>query len=156
MSWTLKRFDELSLHELYSILQMRNAVFIVEQNCPYQDLDNRDFQAYHLFYRQDSSITAYCRILPAGLAYPEISIGRLLSAKSVRRTGQGRQLMKEALSFIAQHWPHQDIKISAQKYLEEFYAGFGFRSQGKEYLEDNIPHVEMVLDGKTSQYQLKK
>src|SRR5690606_25036400 len=118
------------------ILQIRNAVFIVEQNCPYQDIDNKDFTALHLFYSKDNAILAYCRILPAGASYPEISIGRFLTVKSARNQGLGRVMMEKAIQFIREQWPKQNIRISAQKYLESFYGSFDFRVQGSDYLED--------------------
>jgi ElaA protein len=97
MSWNIKTFEQLSAQELYSILQIRNAVFIVEQNCAYQDVDNKDLAALHLFYTKDNSIVAYCRVLPAGLSYPEISIGRVLTVKSVRKQGLGKVLMEHTI-----------------------------------------------------------
>ena len=146
MSWHTKTFDELTANELYSILQIRNAVFIVEQNCPYQDLDNKDQSAFHLFYVKDNAMLAYCRILPAGASYKEISIGRVLNVKSARNQGLGKVMMEKAIQFVKEKWPKQNIRISAQKYLEAFYGSLGFKSQGADYLEDNIPHVEMLLD----------
>lgn len=146
MSWNIVAFGDLSLEDLYRILQIRNAVFIVEQNCPYQDLDNKDFGAYHLFYRKDNAISAYCRILPAGASYKEVSIGRVLTVRSVRKQGLGKVMMETAIQFVKAEWPRQNIRISAQKYLQAFYESFGFKAQGADYLEDNIPHVEMLLD----------
>lgn len=146
MSWSLKAFDALSLQELYSILQIRNAVFIVEQNCAYQDVDNKDLEAYHLFYTKDNAMLAYCRILAPGSSYKEVSIGRVLTVKSARNLGLGRVLMEKSILFIKEKWPRQNIKISAQEYLETFYQGFGFKAQGAAYLEDNIPHVSMLLN----------
>ncbi len=146
MSWSIKTFEELSGQELYSILQIRNAVFIVEQNCAYQDVDNKDLSAFHLFYIKDNAMQAYCRILPAGASYKEVSIGRFLSVKSARNLGLGKVMMQKAIQFVQEKWHKQNIRISAQQYLEAFYGSFGFKSQGSVYLEDNIPHIEMLLD----------
>lgn len=146
MSWNIVSFDALSREDLYRILQIRNAVFIVEQNCPYQDVDNRDFGAFHLFYVSDNAMLAYCRLLPAGSSYKEVSIGRFLTVRSARGQGLGKVMMEKAVQFIKTEWPKQNIRISAQKYLQVFYESFGFKVQGPDYLEDNIPHVEMLLD----------
>lgn len=146
MSWSLKSFQELSTQELYSILQIRNAVFIVEQACCYQDVDNKDISALHLFYTKDNAMLAYCRILPAGVSYKEASFGRFLTVQSARNMGLGKVLIEQALYHIKDRWPKTSIRISAQQYLEKFYQGFGFKTQGNMYLEDDIPHVEMLLD----------
>lgn len=146
MSWHLKSFQELSNHELYSILQIRNAVFIVEQACSYQDVDNKDLNAWHLFYIKDNSMLAYCRILPAGISYKEASIGRFLTVQSARNQGLGKVLIEQAIYHIKERWPKNSIRISAQQYLEAFYQSFGFKTQGNMYLEDDIPHIEMLLD----------
>lgn len=146
MSWSIKTFEQLNPQELYSILQIRNAVFIVEQNCPYQDVDNKDLSAIHIFYQKEGNIVAYCRIMPAGLSYPEISIGRVLTVKSVRTQGLGKVLMEKAMQFIKEQWPKQNVRISAQEYLKEFYSSFGFKTIGSSYLEDDIPHIAMILD----------
>ncbi|OJV55278.1 MAG: GNAT family N-acetyltransferase [Bacteroidetes bacterium 43-16] len=146
MSWHLKPFQELSNHELYSILQIRNAVFIVEQACYYQDVDNKDLNALHLFYIKDNAMLAYCRILPAGISYKEASIGRFLTVQSARNQGLGKVLIEQAIYHIKERWPKTSIRISAQQYLEAFYQSFGFKTQGDMYLEDDIPHIEMLLD----------
>lgn len=146
MSWSLKKFDELSVNELYSILQIRNAVFIVEQECYYQDVDNKDLKALHLFYTKDNAMLAYCRILGPGISYPECSIGRVLTVHSARNLGLGKVLVEKALYEINTHWPKTNVRISAQKYLVKFYSDFGFVSHGEEYLEDHLPHIEMLKE----------
>lgn len=143
MNWDTKSFNELSTAELYKILQLRCAVFVVEQNCPYQDLDNKDLNAIHLWNSDtDGNITAYCRLLPAGISYTEASIGRV--ATTVRNTGLGRVLMQKAISFIHDTWNQSAIRISAQLYLDKFYTSLGFETVSEPYMEDGIPHIEMV------------
>ena len=139
----LSRFEALSTLELHGILAARERVFIVEQNCPYQDADDYDRVSWHLACYSDGQLAAYLRIVDAGHKYPEASIGRVLTVKEHRGLGLGKRLMQEALSrFEAQH-PNQGIRISAQSYLLDFYRSFGFQAVGTEYLEDDIPHTEM-------------
>ncbi len=147
--WQWATFEELSTHDLYSILKIRQAVFVVEQDCVYQDVDDLDFDSWHLVGRQvidgRSQIVAYLRVVQPGLKYPEISIGRVLTALRVRRTDVGRALMGEALVRIGNEFSsEQPIRISAQKHLEDFYAEFGFECASEPYLEDGIPHIEML------------
>ncbi|MFA6060516.1 MAG: GNAT family N-acetyltransferase [Taibaiella sp.] len=145
MNWYIKSFDELNTIELYKILQLRCAVFIVEQNCPYQDLDDKDLKATHIWSSDsDGNVTAYCRILPAGISYTEPSIGRVATAATARNTGMGRILMQKAISFIHDTWNQPAIRISAQLYLDKFYTSLGFETVSEPYMEDNIPHIEMV------------
>lgn len=143
--WIYKHFKDLTLEELYAILAIRSEVFIVEQNCPYQDLDGKDIKAYHLFrYDNTGKILACCRILPPGVSYKEASIGRVLSKGELRKTGLGRELMKKAMELVHQNYPNSEIRISAQLYLEKFYHSFGFITIGEPYMEDNIPHIQMI------------
>jgi ElaA protein len=145
MNWHTKSFPELSTNELYKILQLRCAVFIVEQNCPYQDLDDKDLKAMHLWScDNDGNIIAYCRLLPSGISYTEASIGRVATTITVRNAGLGRVLMQKAVSYIHDTWNQSAIRISAQLYLDKFYISLGFESVGESYLEDDIPHIEMV------------
>jgi ElaA protein len=145
MNWHTKPFEELSTIELYKILQLRCAIFIVEQNCPYQDLDDKDLEAIHLWSSDnDGNITAYCRLLPANISYKEPSIGRVATAVSIRNTGLGRVLMQKAISYIHDTWHQPAIRISAQLYLDKFYTSLGFERIGESYLEDDIPHIEML------------
>jgi ElaA protein len=143
-NWFLKSFEELTVKELYLILQLRNEVFVVEQNCVFQDADNKDEMSKHLFVMQDDVLTAYCRLLPPGLSYEEMSIGRVVSSPIIRRTGIGRILFEKAIEHCYATYGKGDIRIGAQVYLTAFYGSFGFKITGDVYLEDGIEHVEMV------------
>jgi ElaA protein len=145
MNWHIKSFTELSTDELYKILQLRSAVFVVEQNCPYLDMDDKDRKAIHLWNMDhEGNVTAYCRLLPAGISYTEPSIGRVATASTIRKTGVGRVLMQKAISYIHDTWNQHVIRISAQLYLDKFYTSLGFEQVGESYLEDDIPHIEML------------
>ncbi len=144
MNWTLKPFADLTPKELYNILQLRNEVFIVEQNCPYQDLDNKDIYAYHLMGTKENKLIAYSRLLAPGISYSESSIGRVVSSPAARKTGMGKELMKESIEQIQNLFHTDTIRIGAQLYLKKFYESFGFIQQGEPYLEDNIPHIIML------------
>jgi ElaA protein len=139
----LKSFAELSAVELYRILRLRSEVFIVEQNCPYQDLDNKDSVSWHLMHYEKNELIGYARILPPGVSYPEPSIGRVAVALSARRKGVGRELMKEAIEKANGLFPQTDVVISAQSYLLKFYTDLGFDFEGEGYEEDGIPHIRM-------------
>lgn len=141
-----KPFADLSLLELYDSMALRQEVFIVEQNCPYLDADGKDKAAWHLLgYKEQKQLIAYARLLPKGVSYEHyVSIGRIVSSPSVRRTGAGKALVQEALNCCNKLFPNQAIKISAQQYLLHFYESFGFVATGEEYLEDGIPHVGMI------------
>lgn len=141
--WNIKRFDELTVPELYAIIKARIDVFVVEQDCPYPDLDNYDQKALHLWAENDGEVLAYCRIFDRGVKYPETSIGRVITTEKGRGTGLGKQLIQYALEVIENRLGTSEIRISAQDYLLRFYSGFGFQDTGKKYLEDNIPHTEM-------------
>lgn len=144
--WICHSFEQLSTSELYAILRLRSEVFVVEQNCPYQDLDNKDQASHHLAGYINDSLACYARILPPGIAYTNYSsIGRVISAPAFRRTGAGRLLMPEAIRLTKQMYPTHQIKIGAQLYLLDFYQSFGFEPIGASYLEDNIPHISMIL-----------
>ncbi|MBN3582490.1 GNAT family N-acetyltransferase [Algoriphagus aestuarii] len=140
----VKSFAELSNYELYNILKLRNEVFVVEQNCVYQDADNKDLKGDHLMIKGEDGLLAYARILPPGVSYKEVSIGRVVSHPKARRMGVGKELMKKALEFIQEKYGACRVRISAQTYLKVFYASFGFETVGEVYLEDGIEHVEMV------------
>ncbi len=144
MNWLLKKFDELSVHELYAILQLRNEVFAVEQHCVYPDLDDRDQASYHLMGLQNDKLVAYTRIMPPGLQYKEPSIGRVVTARLVRQTGLGRQMMELALQKMEKLFGATPVKLSAQLYLRNFYESLGFLPNSEVYLEDGIEHIEMV------------
>lgn len=143
--WTLKNFTSLTPHELYAILQLRNEVFVVEQHCVYQDADNKDIPANHCMGWLDNKLVAYTRILPPGIAYKEPSIGRVVSSPSARGKGIGRALMIETIEKTRQLYGNTAIKIGAQLYLRQFYSSLGFQQTSELYLEDNIEHIEMML-----------
>jgi ElaA protein len=144
MKWILKPFVDLTSRELYAILQLRNEVFIVEQNCPYQDCDNKDLNAIHLMGIQEGRLLAYSRLLAPGISYSESSIGRVVTSPSVRKTGIGKKLMTESIVQIRNIFKTDSIRIGAQLYLKKFYESFGFTQDGDTYLEDNIPHIHML------------
>jgi ElaA protein len=144
MTWMLKKFDDLTPKELYSILQLRNEVFIVEQNCAYQDLDNKDLKSWHLMGMKKDKLVAYSRLLAPGISYSESSIGRIVSSPSARKTGMGKKLMHESIDQIKNLFNTDTIRIGAQLYLKKFYESFGFIQVGDTYLEDNIPHIIML------------
>lgn len=145
MNWVLKKFEDLTPHELYVIMQLRNEVFVVEQNCAYQDADNKDLHSFHLMGWKDNKLVAYTRLLPPGLSYPEPSIGRVVTSPSVRKEGYGRELMKTSFDNIYNLFGHQPVRIGAQLYLKNFYASLGFQQTSDVYLEDGIEHIEMIL-----------
>lgn len=148
LKWTLKPFQDLSLEELYAFGQLRQEVFIVEQNCPYLDFDGKDAACYHLMGHLQGQLVAYARLVPPGVSYPQAaSIGRVVSSPAYRGQGLGKALMKEALTATQHLWHQAPITISAQDYLLHFYESFGFVDSGKKYLEDNIPHTEMHWKG---------
>ena len=143
VNWTIKRFDELTLDELYNILQLRNEVFIVEQNCVYKDLDGKDKSAWHLMAVENDRLVAYTRILPPGVSYNDPAIGRVVTSSLKRRSGLGRELMKRSIEACQIFFGKTSISLSAQVYLQNFYESFGFIAVGEEYLDDGIPHIEM-------------
>ncbi len=144
MIWKIKKFKDLTAEELYKILKLRSSVFVVEQECIYQDCDGKDLDAYHLFCMDKNKVIATLRILDKGVSYDEISIGRVAVDKEYRRNNLGRKAMEEALNFIKCTYGEAKIKISAQVYIKDFYKSLGFKECSKEYLEDNIPHIEMI------------
>ena len=146
MNWTCKKFEDLSPYELYFIIQLRLEVFSVEQNCPYQDADNKDPFAHHVMGMKNEKLIAYARILPPGIAFKDISIGRVVNSPSVRGTGIGRLLMQKTLEAARGLYGDVPVKIGAQLYLKGFYESFGFRQTSDIYLEDNIKHIEMLKE----------
>jgi ElaA protein len=143
--WTVASYEQLSSDQLYAILAARIAVFVVEQDCPYQDLDGLDADGIHLTGQDsDGQILAYARILPPGQRFDEPSIGRVLTTLAGRGKGLGRELMNLSLVEVERRYPGQDTRISAQQYLEKFYISLGFKTVRGPYLEDDIPHLEMV------------
>src|SRR5258706_15075443 len=145
MKWFLKKFDELTAHELYSILQLRNEVFIIEQNCVYQDADNKDQTSYHFSGWMNDQLIAYTRLLPKGVAYNDYaSIGRVVTSPSERGNGIGKELIQRSIEQLNNLFDSVPIKIGAQLYLKKFYSEFGFQQTSDIYLEDGIEHIEMI------------
>ncbi|MFI3064452.1 GNAT family N-acetyltransferase [Streptococcus suis] len=140
----MKAFDQLSLQELYSILTLRVDVFVVEQACPYPEVDGKDPNCLHLLGMDNGELVAYLRILPAGLSYDEVSIGRVVIKPSHRGKGLGRPMMEQAIAYITTEWKESQIKIGAQAYVEKFYSSLGFEPVSEVYLEDDIPHLDML------------
>ena len=144
--WQCKFFSDLSSLELYKILQLRSEVFIVEQNCAYQDLDDKDLKAYHYSGWENENIIAYTRLIAKGISYEDAaSIGRVVTAQSVRGKSIGRQLMKNSMNEIYCLFGEVPIRISAQLYLKKFYESLLFVQQSEVYLEDGIEHISMLL-----------
>lgn len=141
--WKIKRFEALSLQELYSTLQLRSEVFVVEQNCVYQDIDSKDQKATHLLGFLDQTLVAYARLFQAGDYFEQASIGRVVVSPAHRSKSFGHELMREAIGEVEQHFQTDKITISAQVYLKAFYESHGFVAVGETYLEDDIPHIKM-------------
>ena len=141
---TIKRFEALTTNELYAILRLRSEVFVVEQDCVYQDLDDKDKKALHVIGWYDNTIVAYTRIFDVKLYFNEASIGRVVVDKKYRSKGFGIDIMIASINAIKKHYNQTQIKISAQTYLIKFYNNLGFKEQGKPYLEDGIPHTAMI------------
>jgi ElaA protein len=146
MSWKLKSFNELSTSELYAILQERTLVFVVEQECPYLEVDGKDLHSYHLYREENGEVTAYARLLPPGVSYKEASIGRVFVKSEYRGKGLAGELLKRGLDFIHNELGEMTVKIQAQEYLREFYGSFGFQAITDTYLDDGIPHIDMLLE----------
>jgi ElaA protein len=142
--WILKKFDELGVQELYAMLRLRSEVFVVEQNCVFQDMDNKDQPCYHLMGWENDLLIAYTRLMPPGVAYEHASIGRVVTAQSARGTGIGRALMEKSIVDAEGLFGNVAIKIGAQLYLKEFYQSFGFQQSSDIYDEDGIDHIEML------------
>lgn len=146
--WNWAFFEDLRPLDLYDILELRSKVFIVEQNCAYQDTDGADRLCHHLWTRSaDGSVAAYLRVVPPGVKYHEPSLGRIATSPAARRTGLGRALVREGILRAEQLYGRGAIRIGAQRYLLRFYEGFGFVSTGLDYDEDGIPHSEMLRPG---------
>ena len=145
ITWTYRSFNELTLEELYAILQLRNEVFVVEQNCPYQDADDKDQKSFHLMGWVEKELVAYTRIIPQGISYTEASIGRVATSQKYRALGIGRKLMERSIESAFSQFSCTEIKIGAQVYLQKFYTSLGFIQTSDVYLDDNIPHIEMLL-----------
>ena len=144
MNWILKKFEELTVDDLYAILRLRNEVFVVEQQCVYMDTDNKDQQALHFMGWDNDELVAYTRIIPPGIFYPESSIGRVVTAPSARGRGMGKELMEQTLQQISNRYGNTPVRIGAQLYLKDFYSSLGFQQTSEPYLEDGIEHIEMI------------
>lgn len=142
--WVCKKFSELSLNELYAILQLRSEVFVVEQHCYYQDLDDKDMKAYHLLGWRSGNLEAYSRLLPPGLSYVEPSIGRVVLKNTMRGNGWGKTLMEQSIQLSYKLWGIQSIKIGAQYHLKRFYEQLGFVQCSDIYDDAGIDHIEMI------------
>lgn len=152
LRWHARRFRELNVDELYAMLRLRAEVFVVEQQCAYLDLDGKDAhpEAIHLLgVAGDETLAAYVRILPAGLTYPQVSFGRVLTAPGYRGLRLGDRMLREALSVIDRAWPGADIQIGAQSHLQHFYGRHGFDVSSEPYVEDGIPHIDMLRRGRS-------
>ena len=143
MKLTVKHFEELSALELYEIYKLRCAVFVVQQNCVYQDIDDADKVAYHLWLEDDTGITAYARVLPKGITFPEVSLGRVIAVH--RRCGLGTEIVREAVRIAKEKFAAEIITIEAQTYARKLYENLGFTQTSEEFLEDGIPHIQMQL-----------
>ena len=146
LNFKTKSFADFSIDELYEVLQLRSEVFVVEQDCVYQDIDYKDQKSLHVLAYKNEKLVAYTRIFNAGDYFSEASIGRVVVAKSERKYGYGHDLMKESIKAVATEFKTDIIHISAQTYLEKFYNSHGFTQEGEGYLEDGIPHIKMTLN----------
>jgi ElaA protein len=144
LTWLCKHFDTLTTAELYAILELRVEVFVVEQNCVYQDIDNKDQASFHFMGWNENKLVAYTRIIPPAISYPEASIGRVVTSPIVRRSGIGKELMERSIAQVKILFGNTPIRIGAQVYLEKFYTSLGFRQTSPVYLEDGIEHIEML------------
>ncbi|MDD6005572.1 MAG: GNAT family N-acetyltransferase [Firmicutes bacterium] len=144
MELFVRRFDELDIHDLYEIMKLRCDVFIVEQECHYEDIDGRDINAIHVYLKDNNEIVGYLRILDKGVLFKEVSIGRVIAKR--RRVGIGSELLKAGLIAAKKYYNADKIKIEAQVYAKSFYERVGFKVCGAEFLEDGIPHVPMVVE----------
>ncbi len=143
--WQCKAFHDLLPAELYEIIKLRNAIFVVEQNCVFQDADDKDQPAFHLCGWLDEVLVAYTRLLPQNIDYPEISIGRVVTHTKYRKHGIGKLLLEQSITMCNEIFGRQHIKIGAQFYLKKFYESFGFQQVSDIYLEDGIEHIKMIL-----------
>ena len=143
MELIVKHFDELTTRELFEILKLRVAVFVVEQNCPYQEVDEKDRDAYHVWLQDDGEIRAYLRVLDRGVSFPEASIGRVIAVQ--RRQGLGTRIVREGIRVAREKFGADAITIEAQTYAAKLYENLGFCQTSEEFLEDGIPHIQMQL-----------
>ena len=141
----IKSFAALTPAELYAILRLRNEVFVVEQNCVFQDADNKDIYCHHLMLFENKQLVVYARLVPPGISYREMSVGRVVTARDARNKGAGKKLMTLAVEYCRKIFGDGPIRIGAQYYLEKFYTDIGFTRTGDIYDEDGIEHIEMLM-----------
>lgn len=146
LQWKIKAFDALSVHELYDLLRLRSEIFVVEQNCVYLDLDGKDKVALHLIGEYEGKIVAHARLFKPGISFDNASIGRVVVDANYRTKKWGHELMREAIAGIASQYKETAITIGAQLYLKKFYESHGFVQTSEMYLEDDIPHIEMIKE----------
>lgn len=144
MTWIIKNFNDLSPEELYAIAKLRQDVFIIEQECLYDDLDGLDKQAYHVWAMLEKELAAYARIFPPEIKYKEASVGRIVTSPSYRKQGLGKRLVKKCIQFCESKFPGKPIKIEAQSHLQKFYKALGFIPEGDTYIVDGISHIQMI------------
>jgi ElaA protein len=144
IAWRSLPFAALAPGDLYALLQLRTEVFVIEQACVFQDMDGSDADAVHLLGSTDGALVAYARCFAAGVKFAEASIGRVVTRDTLRGQGAGHVLMRQAIACVFEHWGPQPIRIGAQARLEKFYRQHGFQVAGLPYIEDGIPHVEML------------
>ncbi|UFT99778.1 GNAT family N-acetyltransferase [Radiobacillus kanasensis] len=148
MEWMYKHFEQLTTTELYQIIKARIDVFVLEQECAYSELDNHDQASTHLFLHNGEEVIAYARLLPKGTTYSQASFGRVLVNQNYRGGGHAKELLQRSIDYILKEWDEEEIKIQGQEYLRHFYSSFGFEEISDVYLEDGIPHVDMILNQK--------
>ena len=141
----VKSFSTLTPNELYALLRLRSEVFVVEENCVFLDADNKDIYCHHLMLFDNKQLIAYARLVPPGISYQEMSVGRVVTAKDARSKGAGKQLMQLAVEYCRKIFGDGPIRIGAQYYLEKFYTEIGFTATGDVYDEDGIEHIEMIM-----------
>lgn len=146
INWLVKKFDDLAPHELYAILRLRSEVFVIEQNCIFQDMDNKDQQSYHLMAWKNEKLIGYTRLVPPGVAYDLPSIGRVVTSPAERNTGIGKLIMEKSIEELFRLFGKSKVRIGAQLYLKKFYESFGFVQTSDVYDEDGIDHIEMTLE----------
>lgn len=146
ITWILKPFDSLTVNELYAILRLRSEVFVVEQNCVFQDMDNKDQQCHHMMGWKGNLLAAYTRLVPPGVSYEQASIGRVVTSPLARGSGLGKTLMEKSMEELTNLYGPGIIKIGAQLYLKKFYQSFGFKQIDDIYDEDGIDHIHMIKE----------
>ena len=146
MECFIKKFDELTTKELYDLLQLRFRVFVVEQKCFYDEVDGRDFDCYHLLGYENNELVAYLRILPRGISFEEVSIGRVVVREDVRKAGYGKVILSKAIEFISEEMNENGVRIEAQSYLKKFYEEFGFKQTSEPFDDEGIEHIEMFKE----------